>query len=232
VSQALHHCAIRSAFGKVLNRQPLMQNVLADLVLENEGSVALSMRIARALDHRADPHEDLLARIGTAIGKYWICKRTPNHAYEAMECIGGSGVMEDGPCPRLFRESPINAIWEGSGNVQCLDVLRTISKSPRSVDAFFQEVEKAKGANAKLDRWSEALRKDLADPTEIEYRARDIADRLALALQGALLLQHAPNGVADAFCASRLADSGQRQYGTLPRGVNCAAIIERATPKA
>ena len=232
VSQALHHCAIRSAFGNLLNRQPLMQNVLADLVLENEGSLALSMRIARALDQRADPHEDLLVRIGTAIGKYWICKRTPNHAYEAMECIGGSGVMEDGPCPRLFRESPINAIWEGSGNVQCLDVLRTISKTPQSVNAFFQEVDKAKGANARLDRWSEALRKDLADPAEIEYRARDLVDRLALALQGALLLQHAPNGVADAFCASRLADSGRRQYGTLPRGVNCAAIIERATPKA
>lgn len=232
VSQALHHCANRSAFGNLLNRQPLMQNVLADLVLENEGALALSMRIARALDQRADPREDLLVRIGTAIGKYWICKRTPNHAYEAMECIGGSGVMEDGPCPRLFRESPINAIWEGSGNVQCLDVLRTISKTPQAVDAFFHEVDKAKGANAKLDRWVEALRKDLADPADIEYRARDLVDRLALALQGALMLQHAPNGIADAFCASRLADSGHRQYGTLPRGVNCAAIIERATPKA
>jgi putative acyl-CoA dehydrogenase len=231
VSQALHHCAIRSAFGRVLNRQPLMQNVLADLVLEHEGSLALAMRIARALDQRADPHEDLLVRLGTAVGKYWICKRTPNHAYEAMECIGGSGVMEDGPCPRLFRESPINAIWEGSGNVQCLDVLRAISKTPESVTAFLEEVGKAKGANAQLDRWSEALRRDLADPTEIEYRARDIVDRLALALQSALLLQHAPKGISDAFCASRLTDSGERNYGTLPRGVDCAAIIERATPK-
>jgi putative acyl-CoA dehydrogenase len=232
VSQALHHCAIRSAFGKVLNRQPLMQNVLADLVLEYEGSLALSMRVARGLDQRADAREDVLVRLATAIGKYWICKRTPNHAYEAMECIGGSGVMEDGPCPRLFRESPINSIWEGSGNVQCLDVLRAISKSPQAIDVFFQEVGKAKGANARLDRWCDALRDDLADPTEIEYRARDIVDRLALALQAALLLQHLPNEVADAFCASRLADSGRRNYGALPRGVDCAAIIERATPKA
>jgi putative acyl-CoA dehydrogenase len=230
VSQALHHCSIRWAFGKLLNRQPLMQNVLADLVLENEGSLALSMRVARALDERANPREDLFVRIATALGKYWICKRTPNHAYEAMECIGGSGVMEDGPCPRLFRESPINAIWEGSGNVQCLDVLRTISKTPQAVDVFFQEVNKARGADARLDRWSEALREDFADPTEIEYRARHIVDRMALALQGALLLQHVPNGIADAFCASRLADSGHRNYGTLPRGVDCAAIIERATP--
>jgi len=232
VSQALHHCAIRAAFGRVLNRQPLMQNVLADLVLEHEGSLALSMRIARALDERADPHAELLVRLGTAIGKYWVCKRTPNHAYEAMECIGGSGVMEDGPCPRLFRESPINAIWEGSGNVQCLDVLRTISKTPQAVAAFFEEVEKAKGASAQLDRWCAALRKDLVDPNELEYRARDVVGRLALALQSAILLQHAPNGISEAFCASRLADSRDGNYGTLPRGVDCGAIIERATPNA
>ncbi|MGA2778881.1 MAG: acyl-CoA dehydrogenase family protein [Steroidobacteraceae bacterium] len=229
-SQALHHCALRSAFGTVLNRQPLMQNVLADLVLENEGSLALTMRIARALDRRADRHEDLLVRLGTAIGKYWICKRTPNHAYEAMECIGGSGVMEDGPCPRLFRESPINAIWEGSGNIQCLDVLRTISKTPAAIDAFFQEVGLARGADARLDRCAEVLRKDLEDPTEIEYRARDVVGRLALVLQAALLLQHAPSVIADAFCASRLGDSLPGNYGTLPRGIDCAAIIDRATP--
>ncbi len=130
VSQALHHCSIRTAFGKVLNQQPLMRNVLADLVLENEGALALTMRIARAMDNRADPHEDLLVRLAPPVGKYWICKRTPGHAYEAMECIGGSGVMEDGPFPRLFRESPVNAIWEGSGNVQCLDVLRAMRNAP------------------------------------------------------------------------------------------------------
>ena len=232
VSQALHHCSIRSAFGKVLNQQPLMRNVLADLVLESEGSLALTMRIARAMDHRDDPHEDLLVRLCTAVGKYWICKRTPNHAYEAMECIGGSGVMEDSPFPRLFRESPVNAIWEGSGNVQCLDVLRAMQKSPEVIDAFFREVAKAKGANAALDRWVDALRAEFNDPADLEYRARDVVDRMALAMQAALLLQHAPACVADAFCASRLAAGGYRNFGALPRGVDCAAIIERATPRA
>ncbi|HEX7437744.1 MAG TPA: acyl-CoA dehydrogenase family protein, partial [Caldimonas sp.] len=154
------------------------------------------------------------------------------HAYEAMECIGGSGVMEDGPMPRLFRESPVNAIWEGSGNVQCLDVLRAMRKTPEVVDAFFAEVARARGANARFDRWLDALRRDLADHGEAEYRARDLVDRMALALQAALLLQHAPHGVGDAYCASRLTDGGQRHYGTLPRGVDCAALIERATPRA
>ena len=159
-AQALHHCSIRAAFGKVLNQQPLMRNVLADLVLESEGALALTMRIARAMDNRADPHEDLLVRLCTAVGKYWICKRTPGHAYEAMECIGGSGVMEDGPLPRLFRESPVNAIWEGSGNVQCLDVLRAMRNTPGTIEAFFHEVAKAKGASATLDHWVDALRKE------------------------------------------------------------------------
>ena len=231
VAQALHHCAIRAAFGRVLNRQPLMQNVLADLVLESEGALALSMRIARALDQRADRHEDLLVRLGTAIGKYWICKRTPNHAYEAMECIGGSGVMEDSPFPRLFRESPVNAIWEGSGNVQCLDVLRAMQKTPEVLAVFFTEVGKARGASAALDRWVDALHDDLGDGADVEYRARDLVDRMALAIQAALLLQHAPAYVGDAFCASRLTAGGQRNFGTLPRGADCAAIIERATPR-
>ncbi len=229
---ALHHCSIRSAFGRVLNRQPLMQNVLADLVLEHEGSLALAMRIARALDHRADAHEDALVRLVTAVGKYWICKRTPNHAYEAMECIGGSGVMEDSPLPRLFRESPVNAIWEGSGNVQCLDALRAMARTPDTVAAFFAEVGKARGANPALDRWIDALGKEMRDLADLEYRARDLVDRMALALQAALLVQHAPACVADAYCASRLTGSGHGNYGALPRGVDCAAIIERATPRS
>ena len=232
VSQALHHCSIRSAFGRVLNQQPLMRNVLADLVLENEGALALTMRLARAMDHRADRHEDLLVRLCTAVGKYWICKRTPNHAYEAMECIGGSGVIEDSPLPRLFRESPVNAIWEGSGNVQCLDVLRAMQKTPEVVEAFFREVATAKGASAMLDRWIGALQEEFNDLADVEYRARGIVDRMALAIQAALLVQHAPPQVADAFCASRLAGGGHRNYGTLPRGVDCAAIIQRATPQA
>jgi putative acyl-CoA dehydrogenase len=232
VAQALHHCSIRSAFGRVLNEQPLMQNVLADLVLEHEGSLALTLRMARAMDHRDDPHEDLLVRLVTAVGKYWICKRTPNHAYEAMECIGGSGVMEDSPFPRLFRESPVNAIWEGSGNVQCLDVLRAMQKTPAVVDAFFREVGQARGANAALDGWVTALKKEFRDLSELEYRARGVVDHMALAIQAALLVQHAPAAVADAFCASRLGGEGHRNYGSLPRGVDCAAIIARATPRA
>jgi putative acyl-CoA dehydrogenase len=230
-SQALHHCAHRSAFGKRLDQQPLMRNVLADLALEYEGSLALTMRVARAMDHRDDAHEDALARIATPVGKYWICKRTPNHAYEAMECIGGSGVMEDSPMPRLFRESPVNAIWEGSGNVQCLDVLRAMQKTPEVVGALFAELARARGGNAALDRHVAALQTAFADQDDLELRARDLVDRMALALQAALLVQHAPAFVADSFCASRLEAAGQHNYGALPRGTDFAAIIERATPR-
>ena len=232
VSQALHHCSLRSAFGTVLNQQPLMQNVLADLVLESEGSLALTMRMARAMDQRAtDPHEDQMARLLTAVGKYWICKRTPQHAYEAMECIGGSGVMEDSPFPRLFRESPVNAIWEGSGNVQCLDVLRAMQKTPDVVQAFFQEVARARGGHAQLDRYVADLQRAFTDLSELEYRARDLVGRMALAVQAALLVQHAPSLVADAFCASRLSGGSHHHYGILPRGVDCAALMARATPQ-
>ena len=213
-SQALHHCSVRSAFGKVLNQQPLMQNVLADLALESEAALTLSMRMARAMDRRDLEQEDLLVRLVTAVGKYWICKRTPNHAYEAMECIGGSGVMEDSMMPRLYREAPVNTIWEGSGNVQCLDVLRAISKTPAVIDAFFAEVAQARGANAALDQLVAGLLKDLRNVRDVEYRARDLVDRMALSLQ-----------------ASRLQQAGHHNYGTLPSGVDCAAILARATPK-
>lgn len=230
-AQALHHCSVRSAFGNVLNRQPLMQNVLADLALESEAATTLTMRIGRALDNRHDEHEDLLVRLGTAVGKYWICKRVPHHAYEAMECIGGSGVMEDSIFPRLYREAPINAIWEGSGNVQCLDVLRAMQKTPAVVDAFFAEVGKARGGNAALDQHVAALKNEFRDFTDMEFRARDIVDRMALALQAALLVQHAPAFVADPFCTSRLTLVGHHNYGTLARGSNCEAVIARATPQ-
>jgi len=231
-SLALHHCSRRSAFGRVLNEQPLMQNVLADLVLEHEGSLALTMRVARAMDNRSDAHEDALVRLVTSVGKYWICKRTPQHACEAMECIGGSGVMEDSPFPRLYREAPVNAIWEGSGNVQCLDMLRALRKTPAVAEAFFAELARARGGNGSLDRWVTALKTDFADLDDLEYRARRLVDGMALAIQAALLVQHAPPEVADAYCASRLEARGDRQYGTLPRGVDCAAIIRRATPRA
>jgi putative acyl-CoA dehydrogenase len=232
--QALHHCRQRSAFGRLLVDQPLMQNVLADLVLESEAATALSMRIGRALDAEAsDAQEALLLRIGTILGKYWICKRVPQHAAEALECIGGSGVMEDTPMPRLFRESPINAVWEGSGNVQCLDLLRAMQKTPAVLDAYFAEVGAAAGGNAALDRHVKALKQDLValkDPEVAQFVSRDLADRLALAMQASLLVRHAPAAVADAFCVSRLSGAGHRQYGTLPQGVDCRAIMARAMP--
>ncbi|MCX7226505.1 MAG: acyl-CoA dehydrogenase family protein, partial [Burkholderiales bacterium] len=212
-------------------QQALMQNVLADLALESEAAMTLSLRMARALDQRGQPHEDLLVRLVTAVGKYWICKRTPQHAYEAMECIGGSGVMEDSMMPRLYREAPVNAIWEGSGNIQCLDVLRALDKTPAVLTALFDELALARGAHALLDPFVAALARDLRDPQQREYRARGLVERMALALQAALLLQYAPDDVGDAFCRSRLADTGGLNYGTLPTGVNVAALIDRATPR-
>ena len=232
-SQALHHCRQRSAFGRRLVDQPLMTNVLAELALESEAALALTMRMAGALDRRAQEHEDLLVRLCTAVGKYWICKRAPQHAAEAMECIGGSGVMEDSPLPRLYREAPVNAIWEGSGNIQCLDALRAIRRTPAVVQAYFDEVGRARGGLALLDRQVAQLQQqlgDLRDEADIEYRARGLVDRMATVLQAALLVRHAPAWVADAFCASRLEAHGHHQYGALPPGVECGRIIERAMP--
>jgi putative acyl-CoA dehydrogenase len=230
LAQVLHHCSQRSAFGKLLIHQPLMQNVLADLALESEAATVLTMRIARALDQKENTHENQLARLITAVGKYWICKRTAQHAYEAMECMGGSGVMEDSPMPRLYREAPVNAIWEGSGNIQCLDVLRVLQKSPEVLTAYFDEVQLARGLNPALDRYLAALKNDLLDTADLEYRARDIVDRIALGLQAALLLRYAPDFVAQAFCRSRLESLGHHQYGTLPRGVAVQEIIARSMP--
>ncbi|MDQ8037472.1 MAG: isovaleryl-CoA dehydrogenase [Pedobacter sp.] len=228
VSQIMHHCQQRSAFGKKLIDQPLMQNVLADLALESEAAMTLTMRMARAMDNRHDEHEDQLVRLATAVGKYWICKRVPNHAYEAMECIGGSGVMEDSMMPRLYREGPINAIWEGSGNVQCLDVLRAMQKTPSVVEAFVAELKKARGGHAILDAHIASLLKEFSDSTDFEVRARAVVDSMALALQAALLVQHAPSAVSDAFCRSRLGLQGSHNYGTLPRTTDFAVILQRA----
>ncbi len=232
VAQALHHCNYRSAFGKRLVDQPLMQNVLADLVIEHEAALALTMRIGRALDvGDASEHEKMLVRVGTAVGKYWICKRTPAHAYEAMECIGGSGVMEDCIMPRLFRESPVNSIWEGSGNVQCLDMLRAMQRNPGSVDAYMDEVHAAAGADRRLDAYVVNLGRELRDAEHIEYRARRVVEKMALALQGSLLVRYGNPAVADAFCAARLeGHTSGLTFGTLPRGVDCQTIIQRAAP--
>ncbi len=232
-AQALHHCHHRSAFGARLSEQPLMQNVLADLALESEAAMTYTLRVARALDSN-DEQEKLFLRLATPVGKYWICKRTPNHAYEAMECLGGSGVMEDCIMPRLFRESPINAIWEGSGNVQCLDTLRAVQKSPECLDAFMDEVSLARGSDRHFDQFVDALRRDFGDltrdPQQVAFQARDLVDRLAVSLQASLLIRHAPGAVADAFCRSRLASQGAHSIGALPSGIDAGAIIKRATP--
>jgi putative acyl-CoA dehydrogenase len=233
VAQATHHCSMRHAFGKLLSEQPLMQNVLADLILESEAALALTMRIARALDHGTDSEEErLLVRMGTAVGKYWICKRTPAHAYEAMECIGGSGVMEDGIMARLFRESPINAIWEGSGNVQCLDMIRAMHKNKGSLEVFMAEISAARGMSKHLDRLIDELGRDFTDSAQLEYGARSVVEKMALAIQSATLLTAGKPLVAEAFCESRLAPSSRgRLYGTLPAGIDCRALVERATPR-
>ena len=229
-AQAIHHASNREAFGARLSEQPLMQNLLADLALESEAAMTYTMRIARAMDNQDNEHEKLLSRIATPIGKYWICKRTPNHAYEAMEVIGGSGVMENHIMPRLFRESPVNAIWEGSGNVQCLDILRAIEKQPDVLDAYFMELQKAQGANRHFDTFLNDIKSEFTDTNTLQYRGRIIADKMALGLQAALLLQHSTSDVADAFCLSRLASNGGSNYGTMPTEINCAAIVERAAP--
>jgi putative acyl-CoA dehydrogenase len=228
-AQAIDHCRQRKAFGPYLIDQPIMTAVLADLAIEAEAALALTMRIARALDHRDDPHEDALVRLGAAIGKYWICKRGPGHAYEALECTGGSGVMEDSPMARLYREAPVNAIWEGSGNVQCLDIARAIARSPRTLDAFFDELASVKDESAALDRHAAALKDNMRDLSDFESRARDLCDRLALGLEAAALAR-AGSPVTEAFCRSRLEARGAHNYGALS-GADLNAIVKRGAPR-
>jgi putative acyl-CoA dehydrogenase len=230
VAQAVHHAANRAAFGETLLDQPLMRNVIADLQLEVEGSVVMTMRMARALDNLDDEHEKRFTRLGAAVGKYWICKRTPHHAYEAMECLGGNGVTENFILARLYRDAPINAIWEGSGNVQALDVLRAMNKSPAVVDTWFEELAGAQGKNATLDNAINALKKELADPEEIQFRARDLVDRMALTMQSALLVKAGNESVSEAFIAARLGSGHTRNYGSLPRGLDIDTLIRRANP--
>jgi putative acyl-CoA dehydrogenase len=234
VAQAVNHTLGRSAFGRRLVDQPLMRNVLADLQLELEGSLALTLRMGEALDRSlaGDEHEGLLLRLGLPTGKYWICKRTPFHVYEAMECFGGNGVTEDFIFARLYRDAPINAIWEGSGNVQALDMLRALGKHPEVLDAWFTELAACRGDHPVLDRAVADLKDDMADADDIQYRARHLVDRLALTMQSALLLQAGNEAVADAFIRSRLESVGDRNYGTLPWGVDCATLLSRADPRS
>src|SRR2546423_2117305 len=214
VGQATWHAAHRSAFGKLLADQPLMRNVLADLCLESEAATVLAMRLARAYDEG----DTLLKRLGTAVGKYWVTKRFPGLAFEAMECLGGNGYVEESGMPRIYREAPLNSIWEGSGNVNALDVLRALAKSPEALEGFFAEVESAAGADPRLDAFVTSVHNEFADVEAVETRARRIVERMALALQGSLLVRHAPAPVADAFCASPLAGDGGLAYGTVPAG--------------
>jgi putative acyl-CoA dehydrogenase len=248
VVNATHHTAHRSAFGKLLIDQPLMRNVLADLCVESEAATALAMRLARAYDEAHGESartawtdgssEDvsdaqLFKRLATAVGKYWTCKRAPNHAFESLECLGGAGYVEESGMPRLYREAPLASIWEGSGNVISLDVLRALSRSPRSLEVFLAEVRRAEGADARLDaRVRELEGQFAADPTTLETRARRVVESMALCLQGSLLVRHAPAAVADAFCASRLGEEAGLEYGTLPAGVDFEAIIARGRPQA
>ncbi|RFP13672.1 MULTISPECIES: isovaleryl-CoA dehydrogenase [unclassified Duganella] len=228
LTHALHHARGRSAFGRPLSEQPLMQNVLADLALESEAATAFGMRLARCFDQGDDPAQALLARILTPAGKYWICKRGPAFGAEAMEVIGGSGYVEDGPLARLYRELPVNSIWEGSGNVMCLDLLRAFGKTPAARAALAAELALAGESDADYVRYTQALLADLDQPQSDEFGARVLAERVVLAVQAGLLLRHAPAYVSSAFVASRLAREPGGAFGRLPAGVDCAAILARA----
>ncbi|HEY2769953.1 MAG TPA: acyl-CoA dehydrogenase family protein [Solirubrobacteraceae bacterium] len=228
--EAIHHARHRSAFGALLVDQPAMRNVLADLAVESEAATAAAVRVARAYD---EPEESAFRRFATAIMKYWVCKRAPAHAAEALECLGGNGFVEDSGMPLLYRDAPLGSIWEGSGNVAALDVMRAMVKEPAGLPAFFEECELAAGGDDRLDAHlqgvKDRLQQVVTDP-DPQFHARAIVEDLAVALQGSLLVRHAPAAVADAFCATRLAGQGGRVYGTLPGGVDAAAIVERALP--
>jgi putative acyl-CoA dehydrogenase len=232
LAQATHHAAHRRAFGHDLIDQPLMGNVLADLAIESEAATITMLRLARAYDASAtDEGEAIFRRLATAVSKYWICKRHPVFVGEALECLGGNGYVEESILPRLFRESPLNGIWEGSGNVICLDVLRAIARQPESLDAFRAELAEAVGVDARYDAWVHRVDTELGDMDNIERRARSVVETLALALQGSLLLRFGHPAVADAFCASRLGRDWGAAFGTLPAGVDTGTIVERARPK-
>jgi putative acyl-CoA dehydrogenase len=259
VVAATWHAAHRSAFGKRLIDQPLMRNVLADLCVESEAATMLAMRLARAYDEAGSEldgpgagngagadggggggtivHSDelsdahLFKRLATAVGKYWVCKRAPNHAFESLECLGGNGYVEESGMPRLYREAPLASIWEGSGNVMSLDVLRALVRTPRTLEVFMAEVGEARGADARLDAHLAKLQSQFSDPATLESRARRVVESMALALQGSLLVRFGAPAVADAFCASRLGGDGGLEYGTLPADTDFEAIVERGRPQ-
>jgi putative acyl-CoA dehydrogenase len=228
LTQALHHCAHRAAFGRRLVEHAAMQNVLADLALESEAATLTAFRLAEAFDRGArDARERMLARIMTPVAKYWLCKRNPVFTVEAMECLGGNGFVEDGPFGRLFRESPLNGIWEGSGNVICLDVLRSVEREPESLAALLDEIRAAAPENAQLKAMLGRLEREFADRANLESRARRLVEMAATALQASLMLRHSEPGAADAFCASRLGGDWGHVLGTLPARADGAALAER-----
>jgi putative acyl-CoA dehydrogenase len=226
VAEAVHHARHRSAFGARLAEQPLMLNVLADLAVESEAATASALRLARAYDEDDKP----LRRFATAVMKYWICKRATPHAVEALECLGGNGYVEESPLPQLLRDSPLNGIWEGSGNVISIDVLRALAREPEGLPAFLAECELGRGGDRRLDAHLDALPATLAElgGADAQWLARRAIEELALAFQASLLVRYAPPAVADAFCAGRLGDARGRAFGTLPRGIDGAAIVARA----
>jgi len=233
VAEATHHAAHRAAFGKPLIDQPLMQNVLADLCVESEAATRLAMRLAHSYDSDFEPPE--FRRMATPVAKYWVCKRTTPLVVEALECLGGNGFVEDSAMPRLLRDSPLNSIWEGSGNVIALDVLRTASKEPETVEAFLAEVGLAGGMDQRLDAAVKKIREVMtdgaADSSSAQYMARGLAERLALVLQASLMLRHSPPEVGDAFLSSRISQASGKAFGILPMGADCPAIIDRHRPK-
>ncbi|PZS12645.1 MAG: DNA alkylation response protein [Pseudonocardiales bacterium] len=230
MAHAIHHATHRSAFGTRLLAQPAMVNVLADLAVDSEAATTVVMRLAGAVDRaaRGDAAEIAFRRVGLAVTKYWLCKRLSTHVAEALECLGGNGYIEDSGLPRLYREAPLVSIWEGSGNVAALDTLRAMVKEPDTIEAFFGELELAAGADPRYDDALGLLRKEFADLDDLQFRARRIVERMALALQGSLLLRYGDPAVSDAFNASRLSRDWGLAYGTLPTGLDTAAILDRA----
>ena len=230
VANAIHHCSYRTVFQKRLIDQPLMMNVLSDLALETEAATALSFRVARAFDQAAgDETEAAYKRIMTPVAKYWVCKRAPNLAYEAMECLGGNGYVDEAIAGRIYREMPVNAIWEGSGNVMCLDVLRALTKEPDALDVVMADFEAARGESTAYDGTLDALKDVFTDPRALEARSRQIVEVMAKVAAGSILLRYAPGAVSDAYCATRLGRDWGDMYGTLPAGIDQRVILERAS---
>ena len=230
LNEATWHAAHRSAFGDKLINQPAMMNVLADLAIESEAATLVGLRLAATADRPSDENEQALRRIGLALEKFWVCKRTPMMTAEALECLGGNGYIEESGMPLLYRESPVNSVWEGSGNVNALDVVRAISRSPETLAAWISEVGSVRGEDARLDAAAESVLTELADMSNAEAKARRITARMAAVLQGVQLLKHSSPAVADAFCASRLGRDWDGTFGSLPPTTDFSSIVERATP--